>query len=137
MSEAVFDTSAVIAFFRGDDRATALVEHTSRLIVPVAVAAELMAGCLTSRKQSSGLREVHAFLRSSRVDVAPATADTAERWAVIRDGLRRAGRQIPINDIWIAASAMEYGLPVVTNDRHFLELPQILVTLIDALETDA
>lgn len=134
MSGAVIDTSAIIAFFRGDDRAASRIAELTRLVVPVAVVAELLAGCIGSTRRGGGLREVHAFLRSSRVDIAPATAATAERWAVIWDGLRRAGRRIPINDVWIAASAMELGLPVVTSDRHFLEVPQILVTLADTAE---
>jgi tRNA(fMet)-specific endonuclease VapC len=134
VNEAVIDTSAIIAFFRGDERAASRIAGFTRLVVPVAVVAELLAGCVGSTRKGGGLREVHAFLRSSRVSIVPATADTAERWAVIWDGLRRAGRHIPINDVWIAASAMEYGLPVFTNDRHFLDVPQILVTLADARE---
>ncbi len=40
--------------------------------------------------------------------------------------LRGAGNPIPSNDVWIAASAMEHGLRVVTTDKHFQEVPQIL-----------
>ena len=54
--------------------------------------------------------------------------ETAERYAVILNGLWTAGTPIPTNDIWIAASAMQYGLTVVTTDAHFLKIPQILVS---------
>jgi predicted nucleic acid-binding protein len=30
------------------------------------------------------------------------------------------------NDVWIAASAMQYGLKVLTTDRHYIEIPQII-----------
>jgi tRNA(fMet)-specific endonuclease VapC len=34
-------------------------------------------------------------------------------------GLRRAGRPIAANDAWIAALALQHGLPVLSRDRHF------------------
>ncbi len=40
------------------------------------------------------------------------------------------GTPIPINDVWIAACAMEHGLPVATNDRHFLSVSQIMVFMV-------
>ena len=42
-------------------------------------------------------------------------------------GCWQAGTPIPTNDIWIAASAMEYGLSVVTTDQHYQKIPQIIV----------
>ena len=63
-----------------------------------------------------------------RVATIAVDGDTAERYVVILDGLWTAGTPIPTNDIWIAASAMQYGLAVVTTDRHFLKIPQILVS---------
>ena len=45
---------------------------------------------------------------------------------------RRAGRPVPANDIWIAAAAMGRGLRVLTLDRHYLEIPQILVEMFEA-----
>ena len=45
----------------------------------------------------------------------------------IRFTLRRAGTLIPDNDIWIAASALQYGVPVITRDAHFRSVPGLLV----------
>jgi predicted nucleic acid-binding protein len=41
--------------------------------------------------------------------------------------LWQAGTPIPTNDIWIAATAMEYGLSVVTTDDHYQKIPQIMI----------
>ena len=132
MSDAVVDTSVAIGFLRGDRRAESALGTFARLVVPVAVVAELLEGCHgVAHYRARAFRQVEAFLRSSRVLVTPATAETAERWAVIHDALRRIGRPVPINDVWVAASAMEFGLPVVTYDRHFLSIPQVMVTLVD------
>ena len=36
-------------------------------------------------------------------------------------------RESVANDIWIAASAMQHGLPILTSDRDFQKIPQIIV----------
>ncbi|MDR7475331.1 MAG: hypothetical protein QN175_10015 [Armatimonadota bacterium] len=43
--------------------------------------------------------------------------------------------RFPINNVWMAASAMEHGLRVATTDAHYSLAPQILVDLFD-LQTD-
>ena len=53
--------------------------------------------------------------------------ETAERYAVILNGLWTIGRPIPTNDLWIAASAMQYGLTILTTDAHFTHIAQVLV----------
>jgi predicted nucleic acid-binding protein len=57
----------------------------------------------------------------------PIDEETSDRYAVIRNSLRKAGTPIPTNDIWIAATAMQYGLTVATTDPHFQKVTQILV----------
>jgi tRNA(fMet)-specific endonuclease VapC len=59
------------------------------------------------------------------------TAETAERYAVIYASLRSAGTPIPTNDLWIAASTMEHGTELVTLDRNFGRVAQILVALFE------
>jgi tRNA(fMet)-specific endonuclease VapC len=41
--------------------------------------------------------------------------------------LWQAGTPIPTHDVWIAATAMEYGLSVVTTDDHYQKIPQTMV----------
>lgn len=49
----------------------------------------------------------------------PVTRTTADRYARIALALKRKGRPIPTNDIWIAAHAMETGADLVSYDEHF------------------
>lgn len=37
---------------------------------------------------------------------------------------------IPTNDLWIAATAAEHGLPLLTRDAHFQGLPGVEVELV-------
>ena len=53
--------------------------------------------------------------------------DTASHYAVIFDTLRRNGTPVTMNDVWVAASAMQHGCRVLTLDRDYLKVPQILV----------
>jgi predicted nucleic acid-binding protein len=61
------------------------------------------------------------------VAILDVTEEAAERYAVILNSLWRAGTPIATNDIWIAASAMEHGLRLLTTDGHYQNLPQVLV----------
>jgi tRNA(fMet)-specific endonuclease VapC len=132
VSAAVLDTSAVIALFRGHEALARASRELERIVVPVIGLGELLVGRVGGGRGARGEREIRALMVSPRVEVATLGAETAERYVVIRQGLRRAGRPVPANDIWIAASAMELGLKVLTLDRHYLNIPQILVELFEA-----
>ncbi|MEK7668569.1 MAG: type II toxin-antitoxin system VapC family toxin, partial [Gemmatimonadota bacterium] len=125
------DTSALIALLMGHEAVARASRELDRIVVPVVVLGELLVGRVGAGRGARGEREVRAVVASPRVEVAALGVETAERYAVIRQGLRRAGRPVPANDIWIAASAMEQGLLVLTLDRHYLEIPQILVELFE------
>lgn len=58
-------------------------------------------------------------------------AETSERYAVILDSLREAGTPIPTNDVWIAASAMQHGLRLLTTDAHYRNVAQVIVDYLD------
>lgn len=73
------------------------------------VLGELRAGFLQGTRLTENLSELAQFLASPRVLVVPMDEETAERYAVILDSLRRADTPIPTNDIWIAASTMQHG----------------------------
>lgn len=71
--------------------------------------------------------DLDRFLESERVRVASLDAETGQRYAEIVVYLREQGSPIPTNDIWIAATAMQWGLRVLTSNEHFARLPQISV----------
>lgn len=51
----------------------------------------------------------------------------AEAWAKLRVLLRDAGERMPVNDSWIAATALSLDVPVVTQDDDYVELPELTV----------
>src|SRR5262247_4114689 len=62
------------------------------------------------------------FLTSERVHQLVIDAETAAQYATVYRELRRRGRPIPTNDMWIAASALQHGFAVFSDDGHFREV---------------
>jgi len=127
VSRALLDTSGYSALMRGDTVVTEMLQTVDAIYVNAVVLGELRAGFLRGRMRQKNEARLRQFLASSRVSALSIDEDTAERYAVILNALWSVGTPIPTNDIWIAASAMQYGLAVITTDAHFLKIPQILV----------
>jgi len=53
------------------------------------------------------------------VTVLTVDAVTADHYGQIRAVLAKAGTAIPENDVWVAALAQQYRLPIATRDQHF------------------
>lgn len=56
---------------------------------------------------------------TSRAEIATIPPGTAEAYADIRGDLKRVGRAVPANEVWIAALARQHSLPVLSRDHHF------------------
>ena len=121
------DTSAYSAFMRGHGEIKAAVQEADEIFFNSIVLGELRAGFIKGRRQRKNNDELNAFLASPRVKLLDVTEETAERYAVILNSLWQAGTPIPTNDIWIAASAMEHGLELVTTDEHYQKVSQVIV----------
>jgi hypothetical protein len=67
------------------------------------------------------------FLRRPAVRTLDVTRTTAEVFGVVKHQLAQAGRPLPINDVWIAAHALESGSWLITYDRHFMQVPGLLL----------
>jgi predicted nucleic acid-binding protein len=103
------------------------MQEADEIAINAIVLGELKAGFSRGRHPERNERELAQFLASPRARVLGLDEETADRYAVILNSLRSAGTPIPTNDVWIAASAMQHGFRVVTADRHFQEVRQILV----------
>lgn len=44
---------------------------------------------------------------------------TTHHYATVAVELRRVGKPIPTNDLWIAALCRQHVLPVLSRDKHF------------------
>lgn len=125
------DTSGYSAFKRGHERAMELIRRSEEIVIPITVLGELFAGFRRGEHERRNLEGLDLFRESPRVRTAALDEETAACYAEILTSLRGRGTPIPTNDIWIAASAMQAGLRVVTSDHHFARVPQVAVELLE------
>jgi tRNA(fMet)-specific endonuclease VapC len=83
------------------------------------VLGELYAGFAGGTKGRENRQALQRFLSKPTVKILNATAETAEVFGHVKSDLKKAGNPIPINDVWIAAHAIETGAVVITYDSHF------------------
>jgi tRNA(fMet)-specific endonuclease VapC len=95
------------------------------LYLPQAALAELYAGAFRSSNADGNVRQIKRFLDA--VDVLLPDESTPEIYGRISAQLASAGKPIPQNDIWIAAIAMQTGLPLATTDQHFRHVAGLTV----------
>jgi predicted nucleic acid-binding protein len=119
MRPVALDTNAYAAFKRGDEQIVAVLQHAPTIIVCATVLGELLGGFAAGQRESTNRNELTQFLSTPRVKVVPSTTATADLYALVYAALRRKGQPIPTNDLWIAASSLEYGAVLLTLDAHF------------------
>lgn len=115
----LFDTNVVIAALEQEETVTARLAEipAESLFVPVIVLGELHFGALGSSRAEENLQRLQDFTAAS--NILPCEQTTARTYGEVKDGLRRKGRPIPENDVWIAATAIQHELILVSRDSHF------------------
>ena len=124
-SSLVFDTNAFIAWSFEDAGVARQVLPYSEPVLTLISVGELIFGALRSGKPDANRLELNRRLGSFRI-LVPDMA-TAEVYGEVCYALRRKGRPIPDNDIWIAALALQHALPLLTRDTHFREVDGLTV----------
>jgi tRNA(fMet)-specific endonuclease VapC len=127
MNRLLVDTSAYAAFFRDHAGVRAAVQEASEVFLSPIVLGELRSGFLKGGRPEENERQLVEFLASPRSTVPVIDEETAHRYAAIHDFLRRQGTPVSPNDLWIAASAAQHGLMVITLDGEFDRIPHVPV----------
>lgn len=126
MKRLLLDTSAYSGLLRGDEGIQLLIRRADALYLNPIVLGELRAGFGAGQRARKNESYLRRFLSSPRAAVLNIDEETSERYALIMNSLWSAATPVPTNHIWIAASAMQHGLAVLTMDAHFQKIPQIL-----------
>ncbi len=83
---------------------------------------ELRLGVLAASDDAVRALRLRTLTRALSFDPLPVDDSVAVAWAELQVALRAAGRKMPLNDSWIAATAIAYGLPVATQDDDYDEV---------------
>jgi tRNA(fMet)-specific endonuclease VapC len=113
----ILDTNALSAIAEGNPEIVRRLSRAEHVVVPVVVLGEFRFGIAQSRQKGEYERWLNGFLSVSRV--LEIDESTSVRYAELRLELKRAGAPIPSNDLWIAALCRQHRLPILTRDRHF------------------
>ena len=113
----ILDTNALSAAADNDTGIIAILVRADQVAIPVVVLGEFRYGIAQSRNRASYEKWLAGLLRDCMVlDV---NEPTSHYYAEIVLELKRKGKPIPTNDIWIAALCRQHSLPLVSRDRHF------------------
>jgi len=126
MSRVLIDTNAYSALMGGDERIALVLARQEAVLLSPVVIAELYDGFLNGTRNAENRDILNRFRDRPRTVCVPITDQTAEWFAEIKRMLRKKGRPIPINDVWIAASCMEHGAALLTLDARFAEIDGLL-----------
>jgi predicted nucleic acid-binding protein len=123
---AALDTNRLTDLFKGDARLAEWLETCDEVWIPLIVLAEIKAGFYAGAQQERNQVLLRKLLSKNTVGILMPGRETAEQYARVFVQLKRAGTPIPDNDLWIAALALEHDLMLITRDRHFRHIPQLL-----------
>ena len=97
------------------------------LAVSIITIGELRAGVLAASDTTTRDRRLSTLTSVLALGPVPVDEAVAVSWARLRSLLRDNRLRMPVNDSWIAATAMSLGVPVVTQDADFPALPELAV----------
>jgi tRNA(fMet)-specific endonuclease VapC len=120
------DTNRLTDLFQGDAALAERLGECDEVWLPLMVLAEIQAGFYGGSQQHRNEVLLRSLLVKPTVGILLPARDTAEHYARLFVQLKRAGTPIPDNDLWIAALVLQHDLVLITRDRHFERVPQLL-----------
>lgn len=121
------DTNRYVDLCKGFDETIEILEQADEILMPFVVLGELRAGFAHGRREAENERVLRRFLLKNGVRVLFADDQTTHHYASVFRQLRKQGTPIPTNDMWIAALVLQHNLVLHARDKHFDELPQIIL----------
>lgn len=123
MRRGVIDTNVYSDVMGGRPSVQCILSDFERLLVPITVLGEILHGFVHGSKEAQNRLHLERFLSRDYVKLVTASRATAEYYALLIESLRKKGTPLPINDVWIAAVACSEKVPLISRDKHFLNIP--------------
>ena len=119
------DTNRYTDLARGVDEVVVRLQLAREVWLPVIVLGELKAGFAAGTRRKKNEAALRRFLDKPNVAVLLPDEETSDHYAQVYKVLRRVGRPIPTNDMWIAALAMQFHLTLDSADDHYRYVPKL------------
>jgi predicted nucleic acid-binding protein len=88
---------------------------------------ELRLGVLQAMDPVAASKRLSTYQLAQRFEALPVDTAVSDAWALLVSKLRAAGRKAPVNDSWIAATAIAHRIPVVTQDDDYDHMPDLQI----------
>ncbi len=119
MIKIILDTTAYSGFMSGNKLVFDYIIESETVFISTIMLGELFAGFYGGNKYNENKEELKSFLNKDGIKIIAVTIETSEIFGEIKNCLSKKGKMIPLNDIWIAAHAIETGSKLLTFDTHF------------------
>jgi len=127
MSKIILDTNAYSFLFKGDTKVERELNTATSVHISIIVIGELLKAFKKGEFEKKNRQLLEKFLDKPVVSIIDVHWETAEIYADLTYVLEKKGKPIPINDLWIAAHAIETGSKLITYDKHFLKIPGLRI----------
>ncbi len=125
MMKIAIDSNRYTDLCRGLPEVVEVIEGAAEIYMPLIVVAEQRAGFAHGANREKNERTLTKFLNNEAVFVLTPDEQTTFFYADLYAYLRKKGKPIPTNDLWIAALVLQHGLVLFDRDRDFDHLPQL------------
>lgn len=125
MSRGLADTTVFVA--RESGRPLQAESLPDEMGVSVITIGELRAGVLAAADVGTRDRRLVTLTQALGLDPIPIDGAVAASWARLRLLLRESQQRMPVNDSWIAATALALDVPIVTQDEDYIDVPDLTV----------
>lgn len=122
----ILDTSAYSALQKGNQAIVAEIAKANQLLLPVIAIGELRYGFANGAKAQENERVLQKFLAIDKVEILDITNATTAHYAELYKYAKQKGKALSHNDLWIAALAKQYRVQLVSLDRDFEALSELL-----------
>lgn len=113
----LLDTNIVIALFKQDASVIEKLKMASQVYHSSVVIGELYYGAYHSTRKEENTERIEEYVNNTII--LSCDEYTSKVYGQIKANLKKKGTPIPENDIWIAATAIQYDLILVSRDQHF------------------
>ena len=113
------DTNAYRALDDGNQKLSVNLKSTVQIGLPIIVLGELYYGIYAGSRQEGNLTNLNRFMSVQRLEILNIDEMTAKIFGEIATELRRVGRPMQQNDMWIAALCKQNGYMLASNDTAF------------------
>jgi predicted nucleic acid-binding protein len=120
LERGLLDTSVLLAQESG--RGLHKERLPEKAAISIVTKAELRLGVLAAADVEVRDRRLGTLDSIAEMTVLPIWGSVERVWAGMRAYLAASERSVRVNDLWIAATAAAYGMPVLTQDRDFYAL---------------